>query len=763
MIGECHYHVGNLEAALQQHEAALRLMLAHSGWMGRLQAPPTVPPLPLASPVPWGPSTRPSIPGQFQDKIYSLQGTDIEQVRRQGGIVAPPQMYPVRVHEIMRCIAVSLQRRRELLGPVGPQDPLTAELERELSRRPVPGNHWLNTLVDVQLAMAKATRGDEKGAIELLRQSLVVGGQMDHPLTGLALLEMGRLLLAQQELESAGQSFFDATFPAAYFGQPDVMEEAFARATQIHVRTGGQQMFPALQPAVVWCQAARYDRAAASLLLTAAENAVLLNSAHDADGLLKQSRRAMGRSDLAAGRLGARLHYITAMANFQVGRIPAAQTAFAAAMNLQKRSSTRLFQIQLVDKLYQTQGISPRVADNLFGQVLREPTAEDWRTDPCETLLVQGTDLQVPLEHYLEATCSRQDVASAVVVSDMLRRHKFYRELPLGGRLLALRWVLAGHPAWQDEATRLQRQDMVGRFPQLAELSQGVEQAEQAWRQLPAPPENPDQLREHVQVAQQLQQVSQQQEQVLAEIALRPEPATRLFPPLLTLDQLQPRLKPGQTVLAFAVTSREAHALVITASKNYKMWPLTDLARMRKSLVDLIRGVGNYDRNQVLTANLLTDDKWKEPAAALFQPLAKELSPEILQETKELIVVPDGFLWYLPFELLQVPTTRGSRALIELTSVRYAPTISLAPVDPRPPVSGGVTAIVVGRLFGHDADPIVAAAAQQFLELRPKSYRLQSPLPAPSSVMAGQWDSLIVLDDLDDVPKGGVDVGSGGD
>ncbi len=604
------------------------------------------------------------------------------------------------------------------------------------------------------MALAKATRGDQKGAIELLRQSLVVGGQVDHPLTGLALLELGRLLLAQQELEPAGHCFFNATFPAAYFGQPDVMEEAFALATQIHVRTGGQQMFPPLQPAAVWSQVAGYDRASASLLLTAAENAVLLNSSGDADGLLKQSRRAMGRSDLANGRLGARLQYIAAIAGFQAGRTPAAYNALVAAMNLQKRSSTRLFQIQLVDKLSQTQGISPRVADGLFAQVLREPTAEDWRTDPCETLLVQGTDLQVPLEHWLELACGRQDVAAVVFVSDMLRRHKFYRELPLGGRLLALRWVLAGHPAWQDETTRLQRQEMLGRFPQLAELSKSVEQAQQMWRQLPAPPENPDQLREHAQIAQQLQQASQQQERILAQIALRPEPATRLFPPLMTLDQLQPRLKPGQTVLAFVVTSREAHALLITSSKNYKMWPLTDLARLRKSLVDLIRGVGNYDKNQVLTAALLTDDKWKESAAALYKPLAQELTAEILQETKELIVVPDGFLWYLPFEILQVPTSRGPQALIELTSIRYAPTISLAPADPRPPAAPGVTAIVVGRLFGRDADPIVATAAQQFLEMRPKSFKLQSPLPAPSSVMAGQWDSLIVLDDLDDVSKG---------
>ncbi len=753
MIGECNYHLGDLDAALQQHEAALRLLLAHSGWMKRLQFPPAVPPAQIAGGLPWGPSTRPCVPGQFPETVLSLQGTDIDRVVRQGGIVAPPELYPLRVIEIFRCVAVSLQRRRELLGPVGAYDRLNSDLERELAKRPFAGNHWAGTLLNVQLAIAKATAGDRQEAIDLLRQSLVVGGQLDHPLTGVALVELGKLLLEQQEWEAAGRCFFDATFPAALFGQGDVLEDAFRLATQMYMRTGGQQLFPPLENAAVWAKSQGYDRAAASILLDAAENSALLNATRECDGWLRQVRRATGRSDLAAGRLGARFQYITALAEFQGGKTAAGQSALAGALKSQARLSERLLQIRLVDNLHRTEAISDRIADLLYNETLGEPTAQDWQTDPFNTLLVQVSDLQASYNRWLEISMARRDLAALVLVSDLVRRQKFYQELPLGGRLLALRWVVEAPDVLLDEATRLQRQELFARFPRLNELSRSSNEARSSLQKLPVFPEAAEQTREQIQYAQQLLKDSQQQEQILAEIALRPEPATRLFPPLKPLDQLQAQLKPGQTILGFSVTSREVHAILITAGKRYEQWPLTGVPQLKKSLVELVREMGNYDRNQVMNASLLASEKWKASAEAVFKPLAEKLTPEVLQETQELIIVPDGFLWYLPFEVLQVPTARGPQALIELTAIRYAPTLSLAVSDPRPTVGTGATAIAVGRLFGPDTAPILEATVAEIQQLRPQAIRLREPLPAPSSVLAGQWDTLLVLEDLDDATK----------
>jgi hypothetical protein len=84
--------------------------------------------------------------------------------------------------------------------------PLTHQIVKELSSVHVPANHWLQTLIDVQLAIAKAGAGETDDALALLQSSLVVSGRYDHPLTSLALLEIGQIALEKHDLSLAQQS-----------------------------------------------------------------------------------------------------------------------------------------------------------------------------------------------------------------------------------------------------------------------------------------------------------------------------------------------------------------------------------------------------------------------------------------------------------------------------------------------------------------------------------------------------------------------------
>ena len=65
-----------------------------------------------------------------------------------------------------------------------------------------------------------------------------------------------------------------------------------------------------------------------------------------------------------------------------------------------------------------------------------------------------------------------------------------------------------------------------------------------------------------------------------------------------------------------------------------------------------------------------------------------EVSLQRHEEFDELIVVPDGLLWYLPFELLPVATNEDNLGdkthlcLKDVCQIRYSPTRSLA-VGPR--------------------------------------------------------------------------------
>src|SRR4029079_2988681 len=59
-----------------------------------------------------------------------------------------------------------------------------------------------------------------------------------------------------------------------------------------------------------------------------------------------------------------------------------------------------------------------------------------------------------------------------VEIADRIRRLRFFSTLPMGGRLLALNWVLDAAKESMPERVALVRQDLMTRYPRYAEASQ---------------------------------------------------------------------------------------------------------------------------------------------------------------------------------------------------------------------------------------------------------------------------------------------------
>jgi len=756
MLGECVYRTGNYAQALQQHEAALQLAIARRGWLKRIQFPPAIGPFPGVVAVPWGPGTRNARPGQFPDTIQSMQGTDTNKALQQGGVAVAPQLVPLNVVEVMRCLGVSLYRRRELLGPLAAESPLTDQLVKEFNSHPVAQNHWASSLLGVCLGLAQSAAGDTDEAIATLQSSLVVMGQLDHPLTGIALLELGHLALEKNQPQLAQQSFLEATISGGLFAQvhqtmfsqADVIEEGFVAAAALQA-TSGQGMLTPLAPAAAWSLRQRWDRVASAIFLAAAENAALAGMGSDATALLAQSRAAYGRNDMRNTLHGARFQHLSALLAFQSGQTPAGFDALKLALVADRATSLRLFQLGLTENLYASKKFSPRIASQMLAILLREPSDEDWRKDYHETLTMELTPLQPFLERWLEIALANRDNEALLEISERLRRQKFHQAMPLGGRPLTLRWLLECPDGMLDKQARQQRQNLLQRYPEYDEASKRSAELEAALAQLPVNPDSPDQRRQYEQAASEVRKLAEKQEAMLNEIALRPEPARQLFPPRKSREEILSSIKPGQAILVFILTARVQQVMLLTTDKRVDAWPLKNAGSLRTTLVSMMRDIGNYDRDQVLPAERLTNEDWKQAAATLFQPLAEGLKPEVLQATKELVVVPDGFLWYLPFEMLQIPADGKTQSLIEAVPIRYSPTVSLAFGDTRPRRQGGPRTVVRGRLFSKETDSIIAAAAEKLSQDGQPTAVLTRRLPATTNVVAPGWRQLVVLDDIE--------------
>ncbi|HEY2883080.1 MAG TPA: tetratricopeptide repeat protein, partial [Pirellulales bacterium] len=376
MVGETQFRLGDYRNALENYENALRLYMQFSNWMLRVQFPAVIGPAPLRV-APWGKSTRGSRPARFPETFQIAMGmsnVDIQNTLHTGGPVVPAQLLSVNAAELVRCTCLAMQRRRQILGPLVVHDSLTDDVLAQTARRQGPPNHWSEAWLDAQQGMAYSAAGKTSQAIALLQRSLTMAqGQYDHPVTGLALLELGHLAMESGDYKAAAGYFEEATYTGFDYSDAAVIEEGFRNLFLAHVATSDLQMLDtALAQVAGWARNLRELHA--SVLLSAAESAAIRGQTQQAIGLLKEAsgNNVIGRRTMANCAIGSRYNYLTAITQYQLGAIAAGDAAINTALVWQKDGALRLFQIALADTLSINGRFPPRVAMALYQQLLND-------------------------------------------------------------------------------------------------------------------------------------------------------------------------------------------------------------------------------------------------------------------------------------------------------------------------------------------------------------------------------------------------------
>jgi len=338
-------------------------------------------------------------------------------------------------------------------------------------------------------------------------------------------------------------------------------------------------------------------------------------------------------------------------------------------------------------------------------------------------------------------------VKRAVEIADRVRRYRFFTSLEFGGRLESLRWILEAPTVYLPEQTVLQRQYILARYPAYERLSQQARAIRQTLSKQPLVPDDPAAAKQQSRQLAELSALGLQQEAILREIALRREPASLVFPPLRTFDDVQKSLPDKQAALVFFATSRHWYGFLLN-SDRVTHWRINSPPAVLRQMQTMLRDMGLYGQNHELALKDIAGDKWKQSAAQVLNMLEKGSLVDLSQPFEELVIVPDGMLWYLPFEALQVKVDGQPQSLISRFRVRYAPTLSLCTGQGPDHNPAGNTAVVVGKLYPRDADAVAQAAFEQLAAVVPGAVALRSSLLAPSSAYSTLFRRLIVLDDL---------------
>ncbi|MDA7979277.1 MAG: hypothetical protein MPJ50_10980 [Pirellulales bacterium] len=751
-IGESLYKQGQFAEALQQYENALLQFLRWSDWPLKIDWPIQQQIRPFAPVnVPWGQTKRQNVQvANLGENLLMNRGGLIP---IPGGALNNAQKYPLNAMEIIRSTAVAMQRYRELTGPACQHEAIVSKLDNALATT-FPPNHYSQCFGDILRGLVARMNNSEGEAYALFQRGRLMGGLYDHPLTPIAFYEMGSIAMERGDFSEAVDNFNEATYAQAYYlypAGPTLMEQAFHNAYVCTQLSNRQAAYAPMQAAAGWARREKLMHLVATLSLDGAEESLVAGNTRQAQQFLTQTVRAFARRDMGSGLVGTRFKHLTAIANYQAGKMGAGDTALADALQRTSQGSSRwLLHMQLVDDRVSRGLITDIKALRLYEFVLREPARSDWLLDPLGTLAMLRSPHDRVYENWFELAVAREDNDAALEIADLARRHRFFRELPLGGRLLGLRWLLEGPEEKLSPDQLLLRRDLLTQYPAYAGLAENAARLQTQLRELPWKIVDQQQQHQQATLLEELAMVSQSQEVLLREMSVCRQVSSLSFPATRPTMEIRREMKDGQLALIFFQTSRNTYVFQIGKAEGqevYGRWRIPSVTRALTPVKTFLRQLGNFGPNRVMRGDDLADTDWRQSGVDLMETIyGAQTMPE---GVSELIVVPDGLFWYVPFEALQLPTDGDqTESLISRMQVRYSPTLGLMLPTAKNKTALPSTAVATGRMTIPEPEELIANAVSAMERDIPGAAAIPQEMPVSPAVYSALFDRLVILDEI---------------
>jgi tetratricopeptide (TPR) repeat protein len=789
VVGECHFELGSLREAVASYDEALLVSAANAEWLLAVQFPPQAPRAAAGQRVAtWGRSQRNTSPSAIPGTMsIRLGGADPNEVLKKGGVLAPPVNYPIRPQEIMRTLVIALYRRGVILGELAREGAAIDEAAKALQRRPAPPNHYSQSWIDIALGTALWSQGKAEQAQPLLTRGLLIGNQFDHPLTSWGLIVLGRIALDSDQPAVAARAFEEATYTAADYGDARALEEAFRLASAAHLAAGTRGVPPSIHAGAEWSRSTM-PVLRATLLGLEAESLAVAGDGRAAAATLDEIDGRLLRGDPGRGIAGCQQAYAMAMTAYDSGDVTGGDRELERAIGIARRRDPLLFQTsRLVEMLMAGfGGISDRQADLLFAKLLGDPSVHDTSVDPLGSLARLSTPRTEAFDAWI-AAATRRGSDATLTAAEATVRSRWLVAQPLGGRRTAVERLLGSDPDRLPQADAARRAALLARHPQLSAVLDTMARlrtpltagllaaagqqppAAEDGGQRPQVPGDPTAWRDY-------QQVADRCRQFVAIIAAGREAPPLDMPPSTPGPEIRRRLAPRQLILSFHWTAAGLSA-ALESHDRVATWQVRQPAAVAKEIAALAKGLCLFDPIAPVPTERLLSSDWQASAERIERLLFENSKVELAEGIDELVIVPDGMLWYLPFELLPVgsarpaaagrpaspsdasgeslvdPTGRDeqqkSQRLRDVCRIRYSPTRSLAVLRFEAPQTGGPLGIYAGRLFRGDKPTIAQEWAGQLVGSLDRAVVLPPPAPnLPMPLVASLCDTLLVFDEL---------------
>lgn len=677
MLGESYFHVGKVGMAMEQYDKALEIALSRSRWIEQVVASVDVQPLDSKlKGINWFTPTRPTqsaiVPDPGQLTLDRVGGQSI------------PLNARVDSTEVLRTMGIALARRAEVLGPLAKHSPLAPRLTEMLGRDITQRAEWVKVSWRLLRGLHALSVMSDVEAAELIQPQVFLRNDVDYFMTPLALLQLGKLQWKQNNVVAALASWQDGTLIAARHEQFSILAETLQTLAAACTAGNRTDLLGGIQNASAW--GVKYSASVqASGFAGAAELATMSGDWNAAEANSKQAAAAFRIRDVLLPRVQAQLFFANALTAFGQNRGILGQQSLESALKIMRGTAAdgamakQIFQMQMVLNLMQSNQLQLVDVEALLSEILQEPGAVQWQADPLETIAAMTTSAVPAYATWLDLAERRGTKDQVIERMDRVQRQRFYEALPMGGRLFSMRAALFGPQNEVPNDVQATIIQVLQSSPDLAKSRQHVAALMSSIAAAPLPFEERNisvELRKSLTDFGKAIELSENQ---LHHQALKRLPLNRFVPFDASVASIQAALDNDDLMLGFVCTGGKLYGAAVTKNAM-ETWSTADLSQIDEQVKSLLSEIGVAVPSK-LTATQATamDATWRETASKLYTKLLPANVQAMVAGADRIVVVPDGTLWYLPFEMLPSSSRSLHSNWLAKHAVVYLPTIGSLP------------------------------------------------------------------------------------
>lgn len=702
MLGESYFHVGKVTLAMEQYDNALKIALTYPNWLEQVSAPVEIQPFESKlKGINWFTASRPTRaaatpePGQLAVELAAP------------GVAQPVQsLARIDTSEVLRAMGIAVVRRGEVLGPLAKYSPLARPLSDMLKRDMAQRSEWAKSSWRLLRGLHAISVPSDVDALPLIEAHAYLGNDIDYFMTPLALLQLGKLQWKQQNIGAALPYWQDGSLTAARYEQHAMLAEtlqtlaaACSAGNRIELLGGIQNAAAWGTKQSAWVQASGYAGAAELATLTGDTTAAEANS--------RQAAAAFRIRDVMLPRAQAQLSYANAITAFSENRGLFGQQSLESALKIMRGTAQdgamakQIFQMQLVLNLMQGNALQIVDAEAALDEILHEPGVEQWQADPLEMIAAMTTSAVPAYATWLELAERRGAKEQIVERMDRIQRQRLYEALPMGGRMFSLRAaLLGGWPLPNNVQTSVAQ--MLQDAPELAKATQRVTAQHAALAGATLPLEERLVSADLRKSLTEFGKTVESHENSMHLQALRRRPLDRFAPFSASVANLQAALDNDDMLLGFTTFGNKLYGTAV--SKNdVETWSTGEFPQIEEHIKTLLSEIAVTSPSKVMPSQVTAmDAAWRETVNKLYTKLLPANIQAMVGAADRIIVVPDGTLWYLPFELLPTSTRSPYSNWLAKHAVTYLPTLGSMPLINLPAPKVERTLVAAAAFFSPD-------------------------------------------------------------